>query len=526
MARGIRWSQGCKLCRLPILQPAKDQVWYVHIGLFQCPSSHVAIPDERQPTCSACERLGVVCPGLQPRTTFIEENPNKHTNRKASRNHTTSKSTSHSPETQVLTRRTSASPSSHLATTPQALLSSYVLHEAQQWNLDLPPETYYATHFVSKFDTQGVPFSWLHDGMHAHTEKASLLNHFALNLAQAFFGQYHSLPQVMDAAQAKYGRHLLMLKECLNAPSMISSNDLFNAILTAVLFEMITQISQHAWLVHMHALTRIIQIAEAIMHRKRTFFEEPEWRLAAPQILPGDLLNRLVDVHIQIPGLLEDFDNLCTSDFTPKACFSAFCHVRDRSITLINTLFAWRWEWERQHGDQVWSVPRPQSSYGPYDSTGNPIYSTSFEFSNFCRMGEIGRYNSMLVMLLDLLGDICGDDNAYMNLLDRRIPSDLLDRPDRSLLSLPSDPELCSRTAAAEHVRSVESVLLHDSHVSSTGLIVVSTLNITYKALPADDPAWAEAAGGDQRYLCNSTAAVAMEEILLASGRRLGKSRR
>ena len=103
-------------------------------------------------------------------------------------------------------------------------------------------------------------------------------------------------------------------------------------------------------------------------------------------------------------------------------------------------------------------------------------------------MGEIGRYNSMLVILLNHLGDICGDDNAYMNLLDRRIPADLLDRPDRSPLSLPSDPELCTRTAAAEHVRSVERVLLYDSHISATGLILVSTLNLTYKALPADDP--------------------------------------
>ena len=231
-------------------------------GLFQCPSSHVAISDERQPTCSACERLGVVCPGLQPRTTFVEENPNKYTNRKASKNHTTSRSISHSPDTQVLTRRTSARPSSHLATTPQALLSSYSLHEAQQWNLDLPSEMYYTTLFVDKFDTQGFPFSWLHDGLHANNEKVSLLNHFARNLAEAFFGQYYSLPRVKHAAQAKYGRHLLMLKECLNSPSMISSNDLFHAILAAFIFEMITQMSPHAWLVHILALTRIIQVSQ------------------------------------------------------------------------------------------------------------------------------------------------------------------------------------------------------------------------------------------------------------------------
>lgn len=104
-------------------------------------------------------------------------------------------------------------------------------------------------------------------------------------------------------------------------------------------------------------------------------------------------------------------------------------------------------------------------------------------------MGEIGRYNGILCILLNLLRDICGDDDdAHLNLLDRRTPTDLLYRAHRSPLCLPSDSELSPRNAGAEHIRSVEKALDKETHVSSTGLIVVLMLNLTYMALPAGDP--------------------------------------
>ncbi|KAL8840050.1 MAG: hypothetical protein Q9176_004072 [Flavoplaca citrina] len=369
----------------------------------------------------------------------------------------------------------------------QALISRQSLHATQKWSLDLPKEYYYTSLFVSKFNTEPVgvstPFSWLHHGLLAYSGNATISDRFAQNLIQAFFGHYFTQREVMNAAQAEYGRNLLILRSSLDVPELVASEDLFRAILTAIIFELITQTSSYAWIMHTLALARIIQsrgpdvyqslpersglamcrsilTGHGIMHRKRTFFESPEWRLAGREDLPSELLNQLADINIQVPGLLEDFDNLCSSDVPPAATFSTLSHLQYRVVDLLNTLITWRWEWERQHSDQVWTMSLPPSSQIPRDAnTDEPIYPTLFEFSSVLRMGEMCRYNGILAILLNLLRDICSDDAAYINLLDLSKPVDLLHRTHRSPLCLPSDPEFSPRNAAAEHIRSVEKAL-------------------------------------------------------------------
>ncbi|KAL9626542.1 MAG: hypothetical protein Q9204_007221 [Flavoplaca sp. TL-2023a] len=253
------------------------------------------------------------------------------------------------------------------------------------------------------------------------------------------------------------------------------------------------------------------------MHRKRTFFESPEWRLAGSEDLPSELLNQIADINIQVPGLLEDFDNLCSSDVPPAATFSTLSHLQNRIVDLLNTLITWRWEWERQHSDQVWTMSLPPSSQIPRDATTDePIYPTLFEFSSVVRMGEMCRYNGILAILLNLLRDICSDETAYINLLDLSTPADLLHHTHRSPLCLPSDPDFSPRNAAAEHIRSVEKALEQEVHVSSTGLIIVLMLNLTYKALPAGDTlrSWIK-----RIYLHSSSAHGTREMIQDDSGR-------
>ncbi|KAL8646784.1 MAG: hypothetical protein Q9226_006712 [Calogaya cf. arnoldii] len=491
MPRGIRWSQGCQTCRQ---------------RKIKC--------DEKQPTCSACERSGLTCPGPRTRTTFIQEHPNQ--SRRAPSKPVIVGTTTGEPST--VSQDASPSSSLCLADKAQAWLSSQSLNAAQGWNLTSPKQDYYTTLFVGKFDNMPkgawTPFSWLNYGLMPENGNASISHRFTQNLTQAFFGHYFALPQVMKAAQMEYGRNLLILKKALGLPGVMTSEDLFRGILTAGIFELIMQTSSTAWITHINALAKIIQsrgpsayqslsgkpaialchyviTGYAIMLRKRTFFDSPTWRLTVSQHLPDDLLKQLADLNIQIPGLLEDYDNLCSSEDPPSVTFATHYDLRNRTISLLNSLLAWRWQWERQYADQVWEIPSPPSSQVPFDETsGKPIYSTHFEYPNNLRRGEIGRYNGMLCILLGLLRDICDDDNdsnASIHLLDRTIPVDLIYRSHRSPLCLPSDPKLSSRNAAAEHIRSVEAALAQESHVSSTGLIFVSMLNLSYKALPAGD---------------------------------------
>ena len=226
------------------------------------PLPHLPRIDERQPQCSACQRLGVTCPGPQIRTTFIEEHPSERF--RASSMNTTAKSTS-----RISTSSPKVSTNSSWCMTEKGLLSSssHSLSSVPKWTLDLPKECYYTSLFVSKFNTEPVgvptPFSWLHHGLLTYDGNATISDRFAQNLTQAFFGHYFARPEVMNAAQAEHGRNLLVLKSSLDVPEMVPSEDLFRAILTAIIFELITQTSSYAWLMHTLALAKIIQVSKS-----------------------------------------------------------------------------------------------------------------------------------------------------------------------------------------------------------------------------------------------------------------------
>ncbi|KAL8668023.1 MAG: hypothetical protein Q9168_007111, partial [Polycauliona sp. 1 TL-2023] len=210
---------------------------------------------ERQPSCSACERLGVPCPGPRERTVFIQEHPGEWCKVQSSK--TTPDSTA--------TQRLEASTNSplDLTTKSQALLPIQCLNTSQKRRIIMPKEDHFTSLFVNKFKTEPVqgstPFSWLHHGLVAYNGSASISHRFAQNVTQAFFGHYFALPEVVKAAQLEYGKNLLLLKESLDVPEAIGCEDLFRGILTAVIFELITQTSSSAWAMHILALARIIQ---------------------------------------------------------------------------------------------------------------------------------------------------------------------------------------------------------------------------------------------------------------------------
>ncbi|KAL8634303.1 MAG: hypothetical protein Q9228_008103, partial [Teloschistes exilis] len=116
-----------------------------------------------------------------------------------------------------------------------------------------------------------------------------------------------------------------------------------------------------------------------------------------------------------------------------------------------------------------------------------PLYPTLIYFSDYFRWNEIQRYNSLLLVILDLAQAMHGDE-GFLPDLDRSVPADLISVTHRSPLCLPSDPELCLHTVAAEHMRSLEFSLRDISHVSVTGLFSLLNLNLTYKVLTPEHP--------------------------------------
>lgn len=145
------------------------------------------------------------------------------------------------------------------------LKESYSL--SRKWELDLPVEVYYISLLVNKFSIgkigDGQGFSWLSLGLDSTPGEMTVAHHFTRNLAQAFFGHYLMLPEVIANSQVQYGKHLSMLNKELNYPDAIYNNYLLTSILTAVLYETIALTLPFGWMMHISALERIIEASDS-----------------------------------------------------------------------------------------------------------------------------------------------------------------------------------------------------------------------------------------------------------------------
>ncbi|KAL9599065.1 MAG: hypothetical protein Q9219_004099 [cf. Caloplaca sp. 3 TL-2023] len=469
--------------------------------------------DEVEPTCGQCSRLGRSCPGTQGPTLFIDESARFDSDRGSSDSQSTSKSPSKSPNLPPPSEDVASITSSPSLSRAQNSACTEPASSVSRWHLDLPIEVHYISLLVNKLrinkSGDGSGFSWLRSGLDNNTVKLSVSHLFTRNLAQAFFGHYHHLPEVMANARVEYGKHLLILKKQLNTPSSVNDFNMFHGIMAAVVYEFVVMTSPDAWGTHVLALAKIMQsrgpeayqemperatfgmcrvmiVGHAMQKRTRTFLEEPQWKISGPWLLPDALQDKLTDVQVYMPGLLEDYDNSCDARLSPGAKSIALTSVLKRVITQINHLFAWRWEWERQHQEAVRLVPCSPSSCVPRNPlTGEPLFPSLIYYSSFMQSHEMARYNSTLVVLFDLARDICGDD-SYLLHLDRLIPVDLRRTSRRSPLCLPSDPEVSLLAAAEELVRSVEYALSEEAHIAASGLYLLLSLNSVYRALPVE----------------------------------------
>lgn len=219
--------------------------------------------DEQQPICGSCLRLGRECGGPQDPTVFIDENL-YFKNEGSSKSQSWFRSQSKPPSSPKLLMP-NVDPIPHLETLTQAddpeLKETYSL--PRKWDLDLPVEVYYISLLVNKFRVgkigDGQGFSWLSLGLDSPPGEMTVAHRFTRNLAQAFFGHYLMLPEVIANSQVQYGKDLLMLKKELDHPGSIYNNYLLASILTAVLYETIALTSHFGWMIHASALERIIE---------------------------------------------------------------------------------------------------------------------------------------------------------------------------------------------------------------------------------------------------------------------------
>lgn len=222
--------------------------------------------DEKEPTCSQCERLGYSCPGTQSTTVFIDENTRFKAEKSVSSYQSPFPSTGASQSQPVSTEVIATVPIQETWLRAQSTAWGESLTIDGEWNLDLPKEAYYTNFVVNKLNIGRIQsaFSFLRPGLAAAHDDSHLPYLFTHSFAKAFFGQYYRMPSVIADAQAEYGNQLLVLNKNLNMPGSTDYVSLFYGIMAAVMYEFVTVTMPDAWSWHISALAEIVEVSRIL----------------------------------------------------------------------------------------------------------------------------------------------------------------------------------------------------------------------------------------------------------------------
>lgn len=263
--------------------------------------------DEKEPTCSQCERLGYSCPGTQSTTVFIDENTRFKGDNSVPSNQSPFPHSNASNSRLVSTDVVAALPNQETWLQAQSTARGGPLTIGGQWSLDLPKEDYYTNFAVNKLNVGRVrsAFSFLRPGLAAAHDDSHLPCLFAHSFAKAFFGQYYRMPSVIADAQAEYGKQLLVLKKNLSMAGSTDYVSLFHGIMAAVMYEFVTVTMPDGWSWHISALAKIVEVS----------------RILTDPMCRNSLLSSL-SARVMVPWRIENFtlwsDSPCVTCVAPS----------------------------------------------------------------------------------------------------------------------------------------------------------------------------------------------------------------
>jgi hypothetical protein len=189
----------------------------------------------------------------------------------------------------------------------------------------------------------------------------------------------------------------------------------------------------------------------------RLFLEDECWKMDPWSLDPLSKSNqdRLVDVLVHVPGLLQD-----------QKTAQLDCDSRMRQVLVhqvlrqLDVLFRWRWTWESNHPSAATEEARAQNGT---EATLCPAQAKSLlEFSSFTMAVEISLYNAVLLCLLGLLYYELTVEQAQVEIdkvaVDAQVPKN---GRAAATLVLPLPGLISMHAAAVEVVRSFEYQLAH-----------------------------------------------------------------
>jgi hypothetical protein len=323
-------------------------------------------------------------------------------------------------------------------------------------------------------------------------------------LAQALFGRFHQLPEVVEDARHAYSRTLRMVRENMQARVSLHQTTLMLTVLTLAIFETVVRTSATAWIMHTQGLAQIIQlrgprafhqqptlamfevgrefiIAEGIMNKHKIFLEDEQWVPRQSTARVRSMNSQLFDIICLLPSLVADLET------HKMAGGPADDRLRSKIVRILDGLFEWRWRWEGMYGGCAFEMIADPNLSLNLDAHDRPLFPTVLYFSDQLLASDIANYDATLAFVLRAAQYTLG--NSWSSFVKATGPSHLT-QP-RSILSLPPDIRSAS-DAMLELFRMVEFHLSGGKAISGDAFRLLFPLSLAGRglSLDSDERAW------------------------------------
>lgn len=149
------------------------------------------------------------------------------------------------------------------------------------------------------------------------------------------------------------------------------------------------------------------KIRYAIETRRRTFLEHSDWKHVpwSECALPKLPMQTLADVEADIPGLLQDSDELQAQSDAGDAVHvsSRQENLYDRVLSTLSALFNWRFQFEQDYPSLAHTVTIDPPAILTHMLISDDYAARSFWFARFDRAQELLCYNAAVLVMLQLL---------------------------------------------------------------------------------------------------------------------------
>ncbi|KAI9688060.1 MAG: hypothetical protein M1822_001565 [Bathelium mastoideum] len=324
------------------------------------------------------------------------------------------------------------------------------------------------------------------------------------SLAVAYYGRVHRQDRICTRARYIYSKALEELALELNHPGKPSHQRIMAAIVALTLYEMLTFHDANGWVQHAGGLGRLLQVLgpksvqkgqgkllfefsrvlilwQSHTAREPCFLETEEWK-TVPYVFDCETpshYNNLFNLMTSLPRLTKECGALGHLLGT-KEYWSKLETLRQEVSGFIPKLYHWRWCWEAELGDCVYSIFPSRNITQAFDDEGCPVFDSLIWYADLDRANDIVHYNTALMLFKHLCGILNLPDDQALPCPPGLTPK----QPTTSGILLLPDQAPTTRDCALEICRSLNFHML-PAHAGPGALDVLAPARFAWLNLAA-----------------------------------------